>query len=61
MRNPARIGDFVAAIGNGWENRCPDWRFSQLMINFLGWLGRDPFYMEDDEFLVKFEEFLDTI
>ena len=38
----------------------PDWRYSQLMLNFFGWLqqrGVDPFYFEENMTLELFKEF----
>jgi hypothetical protein len=59
MRDEGRIIPLVIQVGRLWQNRCPDWRFMQLMSNFALWYGADPFYMEDDEFLKKFREFLE--
>lgn len=54
MRDPARIERFLAALGTVWH-KVPDWRFGQLMSNFLGWYvgetGRDIFFPEEDEML----------
>lgn len=61
MRDINRIDGFCQVIAEKWKTKCPDWRFGQLMINFLSWLGYDPFYMEEDKFLAKFEEFMNTI
>lgn len=60
MRDPNRIFPMMNKMAAIWQEKVPDWRFAQLMMNFLGWLGRDPFYMEDEEFFKKFEEFLLT-
>ena len=61
MRNPSRIFEITSKICAEWYVECPDWRFMQLMSNFITWLGHDPFYMEDDEFLQKFYEYMDTM
>lgn len=61
MRDPRRCIEVMRTIQSHWENTCPDWRFMQLMSNFMSWLGYDPFYMEDDQFVEKFEEFINTI
>lgn len=61
MRDPNRtflVCDTIAAF---WQTKCPDLRFMQLMSNFTLWLGVDPFYMEDDEFVWKFLEYMKTI
>jgi hypothetical protein len=44
-----------------WHEKCPDWRFMQLMSNFVAWYERDPFYMEDDEFCDKLREYMETL
>lgn len=61
MRDPNRIWNITNYIADEWHDICPDLRFMQLMSNFIAWLGRDPFYMEDDEFLQKFYEFMETL
>lgn len=48
MRNPDRIRPFLETLEKAWL-QVPDWRFGQLMVNFLGELPRDPFFYEDDE------------
>lgn len=61
MRDPNRIWNITNHIANQWHYVCPDLRFMQLMSNFIAWLGHDPFYMEDDEFLQKFYEYMDSM
>lgn len=48
MRDPARIEPFLNTLKEAWMT-VPDWRFGQLMMNFLGSLDRDPFFPEEDE------------
>ena len=57
MRNPWRIPTFMEELTYYWQKYCPDWRFGQLMYNFIATMG-DPFYWEEDKFMEKFEEFL---
>lgn len=59
MRDEGRIMPLVTRLGRLWQRYCPDWRFMQLMSNFALWYGVDPFYMEDDQFVEKFKEFID--
>lgn len=59
MRTYKRIAPFLNKIGTQWEIKCPDWRFGQLIMNFLSWCGEDPFYWEEDKFLEKFNEFME--
>ena len=57
MRDPNRCWLLVNKVAMLWTTVCPDWRFSQLMSNFVLWLGKDPFYIEDDEFIKKFTKY----
>lgn len=59
MRDEGRIFPLCMRIAHLWLDHCPDWRFMQLMSNFALWYGADPFYMEDDQFVEKFKEFID--
>lgn len=47
------------------HSKLPDWRFMQLMLNFLSWhyrmYGTDGFYIEDDEFLDRLHEFIGAV
>lgn len=58
MRDEGRIMPLVMQVGRLWQYSCPDIRFMQLISNFAVWYGADPFYMEDDEFLKKFKEYM---
>ena len=51
MRNPDRIDIFCNELAKQWH-KVDDWRFGQLIINFLSECG-DPFYWEEDDFLEK--------
>lgn len=57
MRNPERIEDFLQEFGTLWKDHYPDWRYGQLLMNFLSVYG-DVFYLEEDQFLVAFKAFL---
>lgn len=56
VRDINRIDPFLEKIGELWK-RVPDWRFGQLMFNFLSEYG-DPFYLSEDEFLKKLDKYL---
>lgn len=58
VRDPERIAGFAEKLGVMWKNRCPDWRFGQLISNFMSWYRKDIFFLEEEEFLKKLEEFL---
>lgn len=61
MRNPERIKPFMQKFAHMWLQHVPDWRFGQLMSNFLGYVvsetRQDIFFIEDDkmeELMLKF-------
>lgn len=56
MRDPKRIDEFCDKLKEYWH-KVPDWRFGQLMVNFLGSIERDPFFPEEDEMLVLMEKY----
>lgn len=60
MRDPQRIDKFMNELGTLWKDKVLDWRFGQLMYNFLSSKG-DPFYWEEDKFLEKLKEFLEEL
>lgn len=53
MRNAARIVPFMTKLTHMWQQYVPDWRFGQLMSNFLGFVVSethcDIFFIEDKE------------
>lgn len=53
MRDPTRIKPFAQKLAHMWQQHVPDWRFGQLMSNFLGFVvaetNRDIFFIEDGE------------
>jgi len=61
MRSKDRIDAFVAALEEIWINYFPDWRFGQLMSNFLGWVQsekqRDFFFCEEPEMMGYLKEY----
>lgn len=57
MRDVNRIDEFCSKLANIWKEKCPDWRFGQLMINVLNTLPRDPFFYEEDEMIKEFERY----
>lgn len=57
MRDVKRIKPFMEKLGDIWEREVPDWRFGQLMVNVLNSFDRDPFFIEEDEMLKKFEDY----
>jgi len=60
MRDPNRIYGYCNRLMTIWS-KVPDWRFGQLMMNLLGEFsgqtGKDPFFPEDEELFEFFEQF----
>lgn len=50
MRDPKRIDMVIKQLEKVWKE-VPDWRFGQLVMNILSYIGKDPFYIEDDKML----------
>ncbi len=50
MRDPKRIDMVIKQLEKVWKE-VPDWRFGQLIMNILSYIGKDPFYIEDDKML----------
>lgn len=64
MRDPKRLDGFYDKMKEIHQEKLPDWRFSQLMGNFLGWVVQqkgDYFYIEDAQMLKYFEEYVDSL
>lgn len=50
MRKKERLDPFYKQLKEIHRNYFPDWRFGQLIVNFLGECG-DPFFWEEDDFI----------
>jgi len=61
MRNPDRIPPLAEEFAKIWKAKFPDWRFFQLMENFLGYVYEqakfDPFFIEDDQVIKWLKKF----
>ena len=61
MRDLNRIYNFTNELTRIWITYYSDWRFGQLMMNFLSWLQsekkRDPFFPEESEMLTYLKEY----
>lgn len=57
MRKIERIEPFLKKLGDLWKKQCPDWRFGQLMCNVLNTFDKDPFFIEEDEMIERFETY----
>ena len=59
MRDPNRLGDFYENLKRIHKEKVPDWRFGQLISNFQSWYGNDIFYLEENQFMSKLNEFFE--
>lgn len=61
MRDKNRISVFTKELERIWMQCYPDWRFGQLMMNFLNYVAleykRDPFFPEEAEMLKYLKEY----
>lgn len=60
MRDIDRINGIMQEFEKGWK-LVPDWRLGQFILNFLDYVNKDIFYMEDDEFLEYLENYEEDI
>lgn len=65
MRNPNRLDKFYDEMKEIHKKSFPDWRFGQLMSNFLGWLmadkGKDCFFPEEEDMIEYFREYANSV
>ena len=61
MRDSNRVYAICTRLARIWEKNVPDWRLTQLFVNFMSHMRSDCFYMEDEDFITRLEEFLDEI
>jgi len=59
MRKIERIDEFCTELAKIWKEKCPDWRFGQLMVNVLNSMPKDPFFPEEDEMLEYFKKYFE--
>jgi len=58
MRDPNRMDAFLEELKKEWQ-KVPDWRFIQLMYNFIDATSAS-FYLEEDEFIEKLRKYMKT-
>ncbi len=62
MRNPNRLDGFYETLKEIHKTHFPDWRFGQLMSNFIAWLSAerriDMFFPEEDVMINLFREWV---
>ncbi len=63
MRDPKRLDDFYDRMKKIHQEKLPDWRFGQLILNFLSEASTEMgmFYMEDERLIKKLEEYTDSV
>ena len=61
MRDPNRVYAIWTRVAQTWQKNVHDWRLTQLCVNFMSHMRSDCFYMEDEDFITRLEEFLDEI
>ena len=65
MRDPRRLDDFYDRLKKIHQEKLPDWRFGQLMLNFLSAYMTsnriDFFYCEDAQLIKELEEYVDSL
>lgn len=61
MRDVERIQKFCDRLAALWKNEVPDWRFGQLISNFLRDYHHDTFYLEEDEFMEELELYIERM
>lgn len=61
MRDVERIQKFCYKLAALWAEEVPDWRFGQLIRNFLRDYKYDIFYLEEDEFMKALEDYIERV
>lgn len=65
MKDPNRLDEFYNEFMKIHKDIFPDWRFTQLMADFSQWFyleyRRDTYYLEDQDFITKFKEYVKYI
>ena len=62
MRKSERLDYFYDKMSRLHKKYLPDWRFNQMIINYLPWhlekFGNDGFYVEEDDMINRFRQFI---
>lgn len=65
MRDPNRLINFYDSLRIIHMNYFSDWRFGQLMSNFMIWLNNekkiDPFFPEENRLIELLEEYVGEV
>jgi len=57
MRNPGRLDRFYEEMLKIHKEKYPDLRFGQFVDCFFYWIGKDNFYIEDEEMIQLLRSF----
>lgn len=64
MRDTKRLDSFYDQLREVHKQSFPDYRFCQLMLNFLGWVMStkkiDPFFVEEDRCVEWLKEYANS-
>ncbi len=65
MRNPDRLNNFYDDMRRIHKKYFPDWRFTQLIMNFLGWnyqkYKNDGWYYEENKTIDLLREYAEEM
>lgn len=65
MRDPNRLDELYLRMKKIHQEKVPDWRIGQFMLNFMSWYSakykRDMFYIEDNQFVDAIETYFEDI
>lgn len=57
MRKPERLDKFYKELCDLHKNYLPDWRFGQLIFNFISETG-DPFFYEEEAMIEMLKKYI---
>ena len=60
MRKPERLDKFYEELCKIHKEYLPNWRFGQLMFNFISEIG-DPFFYEEDVMITMLKKYVANI
>ena len=61
MRDVKRLDNFYNELKQIHKTYFPDWRFGQLISNFLSYISKDCFYWEEDRFIEELNKYVETV
>lgn len=61
MRDIKRLDNFYNELKQIHKTYFPDWRFGQLISNFLSYISKDCFYWEEDRFIEELNKYVETV